>query len=156
MQSKEHGCKIMKVKCLRTKLKHKTNSLKPSKLFPHWHRLPKWEEKLEGQYNMSSSTTCAFLKIWVKSNAPIQWRIVGGNQTILRIQRLQKKTKWRIPIEIKWKTKGSKNQMKTKYFMIKSTKCSKHHEGNSPRYMHHVGFVLIYSVHNMESSLPSR
>ena len=44
----------------------------------------------------------------------------------------------------------------TKKIMRKRTKCSKNHEGNSPRYMHHVGFVFLYSVHKMESSLPSR
>ena len=53
------------------------------------------------------------------------------------------------------KPKDPKTKRKQK-IMIKSTKCSKHHEGNSPRYMHHVGFVLLYSVNNMESSLPSR
>ena len=40
-------------------------------------------------------------------------------------------------------TKGSKKPNENKIFYDKSTKCSKNHEGNSPRYMHHVGFVLI-------------
>ena len=36
----------MKGKCLSTKQRHKPNSLKPSKLLPHWHQLPKWVKKL--------------------------------------------------------------------------------------------------------------
>ena len=41
----------------------------------------------------------AFLMIWVKSNALIQWRIDEGDQTILRIQKLHKKdTNWN-PLE---------------------------------------------------------
>ena len=130
MQHKEQGCKGSKP-C----------SLKPSKSLPHWHPLPKWVKNLEGQYNKSSPIMCAFLMIWVKSNAHIQWRIDGGDQTILRIQRLHKKdTNWN-PLEgyqlqkkdaftRKQAIKGSKkNNWAQEDIMIRSTKCSKNQEG---------------------------
>ena len=76
------------MECMRGKtLKHKLNlriktiSLKPSKLLPHWHQVPKWMKNLKGQYSMSSSPKCVFLikssenictcpnkNIWRKSN----------------------------------------------------------------------------------------
>ena len=67
-------------------LSRKPFPLKPSKLLPHWQQVPKWITRLEGQYSMSSYTRCALLVIWVKSHAHIQWRTLGGNQTILRIK----------------------------------------------------------------------
>ena len=86
----------MKGKCFKHKARSmKPNSLKPSRLLPHWHPLPKWEKKLEGQYSERSSKMCAFLIIWVESTARIHWRILGGNQTILRIKRLQNDNKVR-------------------------------------------------------------
>ena len=82
-------------KCLGTKPKQEEITLLISpqnslELLPHWHRLPKWAKSLESQYNMCSSIRCVFLKIRVEYNTHIQWWIVGGRQTILRIQRLQK------------------------------------------------------------------
>jgi hypothetical protein len=54
-------------KSLSTKTQSINQFLKPSKLLPHWHQLPKWAKNLEGQYCESSSIRCAFLNIWVKN-----------------------------------------------------------------------------------------
>ena len=62
------------------------------------------------------------------------------DQTILRIQRLQKDDmvkKYQRMIQAIKKIRSS--VLKTR--------------GNSPRYVHYVGFVFQYIVHNMESSL---
>ena len=59
-----------------------------------------------------------------------------GDQTILRIQKIAKETQ----------REASKQDQK----MLKKIR------GNSPRYMHKVGFTFHCSVHNMESSLPPR
>ena len=64
-------------------------SPKPSKLLPHWHQVPKWKKKIEDQYSKSSSFTCAFLMIWVESNAHTNLYINWGAQAILGIHRMQ-------------------------------------------------------------------
>ena len=98
-------------------------SLKPSKSLPHWHRFPKWVKNWEGQYNKSSPIKCAFLKLWVKSNAHIQWRIHGGRSNYIEDPKDCKR------ISKRSKQTGSKN-------MLKKIR------GNSPRYMHKVGFTF--------------
>ena len=60
-----------------------------------------------------------------------------GDQTILRIQKIAKETQ----------REASKKDPKR---MLKKIR------GNSPRYMHKVGFTVQCSVLNMESSLPPR
>ena len=87
----------------RQMLKNQTQSIKPNSLKTLQNFSPigtncrnGWKE-LEGQYSENFSIRCAYLKIWVLNNAHIQWRILGENQTILRIKRLQKKnTNWKI------------------------------------------------------------
>ena len=67
--------------------KEKTQKNSPQnslKLLPHWHRLPKWVKSLEGQYKECSSINCVSLKKRVECNTHIQWKILGGRQTILR------------------------------------------------------------------------
>ena len=59
-----------------------------------------------------------------------------GDQTILRIQKIAKESQ----------REASKKDPK----MLKKIR------GNSPRYMHKVGFTVQCSVLNMESSLPPR
>ena len=59
-----------------------------------------------------------------------------GDQNILRIQKIAKE----------YQREASK----------KDPKSVKKIRGNSPRYMHKVGFTFQCSVHNMESSPPSR
>ena len=71
----------------------KPYSLKPSKSLPHWHRLPKWVKNYEGQYSKSSPIMCAFLIIWVKSNAHIQWRIVGWRSNYMEDPKIAKEIK---------------------------------------------------------------
>ena len=81
----------MKGKCLSTKLKAQNQiPLNPLNFSPIGIDCRNGKKNLESQYNMNSSIKCAFLKMWVESNAHIHWRIIRGNQTILRIQRLQK------------------------------------------------------------------
>ena len=62
----------------------KTSPQNSLKLLPHWHRLPKWEKSLEGQYKLCSSIICVFLNKRVECNTHIQLPILGGRQTILR------------------------------------------------------------------------
>ena len=73
---------------LRNQNQSKEKTLKTSpqnslKLLPHWHRLPKWAKRLEGQYKMCSSINCVFLNKRVECNTHIQLPILGGRQTIL-------------------------------------------------------------------------
>ena len=117
---------------------------------------------------MISFMIYAFLMIWVKSNALIQWWIDQGDQTILRIQKLHKKyINWN-PLEgyqlqkkdaftKKQAIKGSKkNNWAQEDIMIRSTKCSKNQEGTPQGTCTMKRFVFQYGVHNMESSLPPR
>lgn len=97
---------------------------------------------LEGQYSTSSSLRCALLIKWVESNAPIQWRILGGTQTILRIQRLQHDDKVKKYQRMIQEMSKIRQTIWIKDVMIRSTKCSKKTRGNSPRYVHYVGFVF--------------
>ncbi len=64
-----------------------------------------------------------------------------GDQTILRIQRLQENIKWKDT-----STKEASNQKDPKNVLnIKR---------ELPKVRAQIGFVFQYSVHNMESSLP--
>ena len=68
-------------------LRKKTVFLKPSKLLPHWHQVPKWIKSLKGQYSENSSPKCAFLIKRVETYALIQTKTkFGGSQIILRIK----------------------------------------------------------------------
>ena len=132
-------------------LKHKArsnkpNSLKPLRLLPHWHPLPKWAKNLEGQSSESSSIMCAFLIIWVESNARIQWRILGGNQTILRIKDCKSIRRWRS--FNKWSKQSNEQTNQMKDIMIRSRRVLWIIWGSSPRFVHKTRqFALKYKVH---------
>jgi hypothetical protein len=82
----------MKGKCLRT---NKSNSLKPSKLLPHWHRLPKWTKGLEGQYSERSSISCAFLIIVSEIKCTYSMMNIQRKSNYIEDQRLQENKKVR-------------------------------------------------------------
>ena len=65
--------------------------LNPLNFSPIGNKCQNGEKNLEDQYSMSSSLICAFLILWVESNAHIQLRTNEEIHTILRIHKMHQK-----------------------------------------------------------------
>jgi hypothetical protein len=82
----------MQGKCLKTKPKHEAQFPSNPQNFSHIGiHYQNGQKGLEGQYSESFSSRCAWPPKKVKTHAQIQRKKVEGNQTILRIKRLQTK-----------------------------------------------------------------
>jgi hypothetical protein len=111
----------------RQMLEHKAKAwnlipLNPRNFSPIGIHCQNGQKNLKGQYSESSSIRCSFLIMWVKSNARIQLRILGGNQTILRIKDCKKITRWRSINEWSKQSNDPKNQLNNWMYQLDKTR----------------------------------